>query len=973
VAGSRVVVLPRDANSIRAFDRVTGARGWSTTDEQTQRVLGRFENKLLFADRRRLFALDEATGNLQWERIFADAIQGEAVLAGRDLYVGSRAKLFRLVAGTGEVLEEQDWGSAGPLSGLALMGESLFGTARGTDIFPAIPADPILLSSNRVRVVHRLATPFMVDGLPGEWEALRSFPWEGVGGVRGQAVFAHDDRYLYVGLSAPAAGASSRLELGAMIGKKPVRWVVFMDADGRTFWEGLGSAVPAEARAVARHRLLDRTLTVEVVIPLSSLIGGGAARPSEGNRLGLELALYLGGQAGATHTSSLVRLGETLFLSPLTEEQESAAIRLAHAAPDLDVSWEVLEQAWRARTLSATDTADFYRDFLLQHARSPEAGWAMLRLDRLLRKALSSDPSTEILQLVEALPLVGASTVGLANSPTGPSPLSVAFALFDRKTMADHAGVPPEMRAWYQKIAGAYLSQWIYIDPQFKTNQIDLEFFDGQSWKYRVTMAETSPVAGSAKPPFIMVRSVFSSKSSDKEGNSLEIKRDANGNTWVKRTDAKGNIRERWTDRDGNVWESQNGQMVSNSVPQTPETGSSTSRTIPLPRHKAWEELRLPLLWLGLHDQPIRGLAFSQKGGSSIFYDRTAVVVDGKETILLDDDLAHGLAQGDWRWLTEPVKSGTKAHTTPHPYYGNQTVRYAVYFKEPIRHPLVEAGSAQPLGPNTQALLEAKLPLLPFGSQAVALLERLERHWYRDPGRRTALRQAILKQADTDDAPVWLDRFLRLEYEHGNDHPLQAIETLIRDCQLPADIVAEFRQRSAHSFVRTWQVLGPFPNAEAQGHSTSFAPESAGIDLDRDFDGLGGKVRWKLLENTRDRVELQRFLGYDQAGVVYAVCWVHSETKQAASLEIGSQDCIKVWINRSTRSQPVIDEPIFRKATPGQSSAKIELSAGWNELLVKLSHRAGAGAFFLELRDTDGSSPLPGLRTRIQPPKEEDK
>jgi hypothetical protein len=164
-------------------------------------------------------------------------------------------------------------------------------------------------------------------------------------------------------------------------------------------------------------------------------------------------------------------------------------------------------------------------------------------------------------------------------------------------------------------------------------------------------------------------------------------------------------------------------------------------------------------------------------------------------------------------------------------------------------------------------------------------------------------------------------------------------------------------------FLRRWQIIGPFPNVNDGGHQQAFGPETDDTNLNREYAGLKGKVRWKLHESETDKIDLQQLLDHDQAGVAYAVCWVRSP-KPKALLATGSDDGIKVWLNRRV----VLDRPVHREAVPGEDQTPIELKQDWNEVLVKVDNRFGTWAFFLELREPDGSGPLANVEVLTTPP-----
>ncbi|MBL8795516.1 MAG: hypothetical protein JNM56_16545 [Planctomycetia bacterium] len=170
-----------------------------------------------------------------------------------------------------------------------------------------------------------------------------------------------------------------------------------------------------------------------------------------------------------------------------------------------------------------------------------------------------------------------------------------------------------------------------------------------------------------------------------------------------------------------------------------------------------------------------------------------------------------------------------------------------------------------------------------------------------------------------------------------------------------------------HSFLRSWQIIGPFPNPAGKGFTTPYPPEDELIDLRKDYDGVKGKVRWKVQRSPTDKIDLEKILSHSKAGVAYAVCWFRCDDARGTLLT-GSDDGIKVWINR----KEVLARKALREAVPGEDKTPVEFKADeWNELLVKVDNRTSTWAFFLELQTTDGKA-LEGLKVRTLPPGEED-
>ncbi|HEV3259717.1 MAG TPA: hypothetical protein VG013_22810 [Gemmataceae bacterium] len=166
------------------------------------------------------------------------------------------------------------------------------------------------------------------------------------------------------------------------------------------------------------------------------------------------------------------------------------------------------------------------------------------------------------------------------------------------------------------------------------------------------------------------------------------------------------------------------------------------------------------------------------------------------------------------------------------------------------------------------------------------------------------------------------------------------------------------------TFVRNWQLLGPFANTDDRGHEQAYPPESDRTDLGKQYDGLAGKIRWRLHESDRDKIDLEQFFAHSEAGVAYAVCWVHSPVQKRALLATGSDDGIKAWVNRNLAT----DKHVHREAVAGDDKQQVQLASGWNELLVKVDNTFGTWAFYLELRDPNTGKPLQGIQFRTTPP-----
>ncbi len=160
---------------------------------------------------------------------------------------------------------------------------------------------------------------------------------------------------------------------------------------------------------------------------------------------------------------------------------------------------------------------------------------------------------------------------------------------------------------------------------------------------------------------------------------------------------------------------------------------------------------------------------------------------------------------------------------------------------------------------------------------------------------------------------------------------------------------------------RSWQLIGPFANDKDGGHAQAYPPETETVDVGKEYDGLKNKVRWQAYNSSTDKVDLQKVFDHGEAGVAYAVCWVKPGGRMKANLVTGSDDGIKVWLNRKL----VLDKAVHREAIPGDDKTPITLEDGWQEILVKVDNRFGTWAFYLDLLDPAGK-PLRGRTLQVR-------
>jgi len=381
----------------------------------------------------------------------------------------------------------------------------------------------------------------------------------------------------------------------------------------------------------------------------------------------------------------------------------------------------------------------------------------------------------------------------------------------------------------------------------------------------------------------------------------------------------------------------------------------------PLPRPGRWHELRIPVAWTPLQWSPIQAIDFEHYGGR-VFWDRTAVVKDGREHILIEDTKPMGSTRGStWEWVDKPVKSGKKAHTQAvPPRYGSHGVHY---MKERIvQHMPSERARAL-------SVLQEHIPKLGPTAASWGFFEVVKRIEDPDARRRIQLYTWFLKAIPDHPKGVSALKGLLSGYKAIKDpDPVGSVAAVMRECGVPRKTRYAFYTkytRGEGTFIRTWLVLGPFPNsAQYPENAPSYPPESERVDLRKEYEGARGRARWKVHKSEGDLVDLAKIFTPNENVIGYAVCWVHSDRVRAAVLEVGSDDGCKLWVNRKL----VLDRLALRSAAPRQDIVPIHLARGWNELFVKVEQGPKDWGFYAELVNHEGRGLLKDVKISTTPP-----
>lgn len=155
-----------------------------------------------------------------------------------------------------------------------------------------------------------------------------------------------------------------------------------------------------------------------------------------------------------------------------------------------------------------------------------------------------------------------------------------------------------------------------------------------------------------------------------------------------------------------------------------------------------------------------------------------------------------------------------------------------------------------------------------------------------------------------------------------------------------------FKSRKPHEFIRLWEISQPY-----------FAENVSGKDLfDRIFPPEKNAGEWQAVQLGENglspaNLQFQSIFGGDNR-VAYARTRFWAESNQTAILELGSDDGVKVWLNRHLIHQ----KNIQRSCVAGEDRIPIQIAPGWNQLLFKITQGTGGWEMTACLTDEAGNA-----------------
>ena len=154
-------------------------------------------------------------------------------------------------------------------------------------------------------------------------------------------------------------------------------------------------------------------------------------------------------------------------------------------------------------------------------------------------------------------------------------------------------------------------------------------------------------------------------------------------------------------------------------------------------------------------------------------------------------------------------------------------------------------------------------------------------------------------------------------------------------------------------YIRGW-LISPVYDADdcKSAFDKTFAPEQEGTD-----------ISWSILTAGigREKIDLKGQLGDRNNCAVYLKTTLVSDRAQSVSLEMGSDDAIKAWLN----GKLVHDNYQNRGCSPGQDKVTVKLKEGDNPLLLKIAQGNGGFEASCRVKTGDGKN-AEGLSVKLE-------
>jgi chitodextrinase len=171
----------------------------------------------------------------------------------------------------------------------------------------------------------------------------------------------------------------------------------------------------------------------------------------------------------------------------------------------------------------------------------------------------------------------------------------------------------------------------------------------------------------------------------------------------------------------------------------------------------------------------------------------------------------------------------------------------------------------------------------------------------------------------------------------------------------PLTFTTQSTAPTSEPYIMSWLVDGHFSNPDQLTRLTADYIGGESLAFPREGMVSGGRT-WSRSDSPTEYLDLNAMFGSPTYCAAYAHAYVYSPAAQTVNMWMGSNDGIKVWLNGNV----VWFNDAYRSFRIDKDKTTVNLSAGWNRLLVKVSQATGSWGVSVKLCDSAGN-PIPGL------------
>lgn len=197
-----------------------------------------------------------------------------------------------------------------------------------------------------------------------------------------------------------------------------------------------------------------------------------------------------------------------------------------------------------------------------------------------------------------------------------------------------------------------------------------------------------------------------------------------------------------------------------------------------------------------------------------------------------------------------------------------------------------------------------------------------------------------------------------------HEDQVEAIAKALRAAGDEVDIQKHF------GFLPTWKIVGPFDNKDKKGYPIAYPPESK-IELDAEYDGQLGKVKWQPISTEDDYgvVNIADDIENYKGSLMYATTTYNSSSARQVEFRLGTPNAWKLWVN----GKLVFEREEYHRSTRmDQYRIPVDLQAGGNVVMIKVCQNeqddswAQRYQFQLRVCDSTGSAILPSTQSAFR-------